>query len=188
MAREITLANYDDLASMDSLRRHNQESVGFIPLSRWEWCLSHRPRTLIVMRENGDLVGYIFWTPGLPVAAIQQLVVREDARRFERGSELVDEAIINMENPNRYGVTCRCRLDLDAILFWPAIGFELIRLEESGRRGDVARFYKQLKPSLFPLGPYLPSRFFGGGQRIGFRFLPSDPLCFTSPTNTMEVE
>jgi len=153
------------------LRRHCQEAVGFVPMSKWEWHIEHRPKTLITMREEGDMVGYIYWTPGLPIAAIQQLVIREDARRFERGTALVEKAIKAMEYRGRYGVTCRCRHDLEAVFFWLAIGFELIRQEESGRRGPVLRFYKELKPSLMALGPYLPEKFRGGGQRVGFRLI-----------------
>lgn len=169
----IEYATHDDLNEMDALRRSNQEAVGFIPLSKWEWHIDYRPRTLIVLREHTDMVGYIFWTPGLPVAAIQQLVIRADARRFERGSELVGKAIEAMNHPGRYGVTCRCRMDLEATLFWPAVGFELVRQEQLGRRGPVLRFYRQLKPTLLNLGAYLPERFRGGGQRQGFRLTKS---------------
>jgi len=168
----ISFATYDDLAEMDSLRRANQEVVGFVPMSKWEWHIGNRPRTLLIMRENDDMVGYLYWTAGLPVAAIQQLVVREDARRFERGTALVGSAVMAMEHPNRYGVTCRCRCDLEAVLFWEALGWEKIRLEESGRRGSLWRFYKSLKPALLDLGLYLPQKFTGGGQRKGFRLVP----------------
>ena len=173
---DCSLATQDDLAEMDALRRSEQEAVGFVPMSKWEWHIKHRPNTLITMRENGDMVGYIYWTAGLPVAAIQQLVIRSDARRFERGSALVAKAIKVMEHPARYGVTCRCRSDLEAILFWPAIGFEIVREEQSGRRGPVLRFYKELKPSLLPLGLYLPEKFKGGGQRQGFRLIPAQAI------------
>lgn len=167
----INFATMDDLAEMDFLRRNNQEAVGFVPISKWEWHVINRPKTLICLRENSEITGYIYWTPGLPVAAIQQLVVRKDARRFERGSALVDAAILAMKAPSRFGVTCRCRENLEAVLFWEAIGWEKIRLEQSGRRGPLWRFYLELQPCLFNLGIYLPQKFVGGGQRKGFRFI-----------------
>jgi len=160
------------LAEMDSLRRANQEAVGFVPFSRWEGVMEHRPETISMLYENGDMVGYVWWTPGIPVAAIQQLVVREDARRFERGTELVARAILRMNHPLRYGVTCRCRCDLESTAFWEAVGFRAIRLEESGRRGPVMRYYRELRPALLDLGEFLPVR--GrtpGGQRRGFRWV-----------------
>ena len=108
----VNFAVADDLKEMDSLRRANQEAVGFVPLSKLEWHVAHRPRTLIVLREGGELTGYIYWTPGIPVAHIQQLVVREDLRRWERGTALVNYALAAMNHPGRYGVRCRCRIDL----------------------------------------------------------------------------
>ncbi len=168
----LAYAEAEDLRAMDALRRASQEAVGFVPMSRWEWVTANRAQTMRLLRENGDLVGYIWWTPGLPVAAIQQLVVREDARRYERGTALVDAAIEDMSHPLRYGVTCRCRQDLEAVGFWAALGFEPVRLEESGKRGPVVRFYKSLQPALLDLGSYLPVRgITAGGQRQGFRRL-----------------
>jgi len=167
----IYTATLEDLREMDSLRRANQEAVGFVPMSKWEWHIETRPNTLLCMREEGEITGYIYWTPGLPVSHIQQLVVREDVRRWERGTNLVQRAIHLMEHPGRYGVTCRCRVDLEATLFWEALGFELIRQEASGVRGPVLRYYLELKPTLLPLGIYLPEKFRGGGQRKGFRLI-----------------
>lgn len=141
-----------------------------MPLAKWEWVTQNRPMTMRVMRENGDMVGYIWWTPGLPVAAIQQLVIRGDARRWERGTEMVNTALRDMAHPGRYGVTCRCRIDLEGVEFWRALGFEEVRLEESGRRGPVMRFYRSLQPALLSLGPYLPLRTRIWGTRHGFRW------------------
>jgi len=168
----IDIATLKDLKEMDSLRRANQEMVGFVPLSKWEWHISHRPTTLLVLREESEITGYLYWTPGHPVASIQQLVIREDLRRLDRGTMLV-KALIRLlfDAPSWYGVTCRCRADLEATIFWKILGFELIRVEQSGRRGPVLRYYKELKPTLLPLGIYLPEKFRGGGQRHGYRLI-----------------
>ena len=169
--RVINHATMKDLEEMDKLRKTEQNKVGFVPMSRWEWQVTYRSQTLSVMKEDGEMVGYIFWTPGLPVAAIQQLVIREDARRFERGSELVDQALEDMQDPQRYGVTCRCRLDLEANLFWEALGFEAVREESGGAGGyPLIRYYKELRPTLLPLGLYLPYNVRLKNQRDGFRF------------------
>lgn len=158
---------------MDALRHADQEAVGFVPFSRWEREVERDYNTLLVMRENNDLVGYIFWTRGWPVAAIQQVVVRSDARRDERATALVDAAMKEMVTQYRYGATCRCRVNLEATAFWEALGFRVVRLEESGRRGPLIRYYKELAPALFDLGDYLrrPSFGAGAGQRKGFRRL-----------------
>jgi len=160
-----------DLKEMDSLRRRNQEAVGFIPLSRYEDEIERSPTQVLTGWENGDMVAYLYWTRGIPVAPIQQLVVREDARRRDRGTAMVDAAIEHMLlDPRRYGATCRCRVDLEAVDFWQACGFKAVRLEESGRRGPCMRFFKELRPALFGLGLYLPFPTNLQSQRRGFRY------------------
>lgn len=164
-----------DLRAIDALRRANAEAVGFVPLARWQEQLQRDARCLLTGWENADLVAYIYWTPGLPVAAIQQVVVREDARKSERGREIVTAAAeIMQEDPQRFGVTCRCRVDLESTAFWEALGFVLCRLENTGgRRGPAARYYKALRPALMDLGPYLPQRYQSWGSRTGFRWTPN---------------
>ena len=81
MCKVIKAATKADLKELDSLRRKEQEAVGFLPMSRYEIEVERGKSTLLVMRDNGDMVGYLFWTRGSPVAAIQQVVVRSDARR-----------------------------------------------------------------------------------------------------------
>ncbi len=165
-----------DVPAIDSLRRAEQEAVGFLPQSRYEIEASRREPTLLVMLENGDYVGYLFWTPGWPVATIQQVVVRQDARRDERATRLVEAAEQAMLSMGRYGVTCRCRLNLEAINFWSALGYREVRIEESGRRGSLMRYWKELTPALFEVETYLRGPAFGkmAKQRRGFRALPID--------------
>lgn len=174
-AGRIVPASLDDLLELDSLRRTEQESVGFIPMSKYEEEVERRKATVLTMRENGDMVGYLYWTRGFPVATIQQVVIRQDARRRERATSLVDAATQEMSEQGRAGVTCRCRVDLDAVAFWEACGFERIRLEDSGRRGPLIRFYKALSPSLLEPSLWLRGPEFGrlAKQRRGFRVVPA---------------
>ena len=170
---QIQPAKANDLRELDSLRRRSQEAVGFVPLARLEADSTRDAATLLTGWENGDMVAYLWWTRGRPVAAIQQLVVREDARRRERGLAMVAAAESAMTAPDRYGVACRCRLDLEATAFWEAAGFRRVRLEESGRRGPVVRYYRELRPALLDLGLYLPVHRVTGGGRRGFRLTPA---------------
>ena len=164
-------AEAGELLELDSLRRRDQEAVGFVPLDRLQADLDRDAMTVLTGWENGDMVGHLWWTRGLPVASIQQVVIREDARRRERGTALVGAALDAMrQDERRYGVTCRCRVDLAATDFWLAAGFKAVRLEESGRRGPCLRLFRELRPTLFDLGLYLPMRgITQGGSRIGFR-------------------
>lgn len=158
-----------DLAAIDSLRRSEQEAVGFLPMSRYEREVSRGLSTLLLGLENDDPVAFAFWTRGFPVATVQQLVVREDARREQRASEMFAHCSQVAQDQGRYGITLRCRLDLPANEFWRAMGLREIREENSGRRGPLMRYYGELRPALFDLGDYLRLPGFSPGQRIGFR-------------------
>lgn len=167
----IRAASVSDLKAIDALRRADQEAVGFLPMSRFVTEVEHAHRTLLTLIENNDIVGYAFWTRGWPIARIQQIVVRPDARREERATALVRWIENEAKTQHRYGLSCRCRLNLEAAHFWRSLGFREVRLEESGRRGPVLRFYKELFPALLDLGLYMPTPAFGTkqGQRQGFR-------------------
>ena len=165
----VRAATLDDLREMDALRRANQEAVGFIPLSKYEQVLNR----LIVAEDGGDLTGFLYWTAGTPLASIQQVAVREDARRAERASLLVAAAISQAQKLGRFGMTCRCRLSLEATEFWPALGFIAVRQEQSGRRGPLVRFAKLFSPSLLSLGDFVRGPHPGKliFQHRGFRLL-----------------
>lgn len=160
-----------ELRELDNLRRSEQEAVGFIPLTRFERQLTSNPWCILTAWDNGDMTGFLYWTPGLPVAAIQQIVVRRDARRDERGALLVNSAIASMAaDLRRYGVTCRCRVDLEATAFWEALGFRPCRLEDSGRRGPCIRYFRPFREALLDLSSYLPMHSQTWGNRTGFRW------------------
>lgn len=160
-----------DLRYIDSLRRHEQERVGFLPLSRYERETESQRGTLLVGVEGGDRVGFIFWTPGWPIARIQQLAIQDDARRMERGTALVQAVADRI--PHHNGLTCRCREDIEGREFWRALGFAEIRREPGGRRKiPLIRFYRELWPGLFDLQPSIPVSAALLGQRQGFRFHP----------------
>jgi len=166
---KIVPASFEDIKAIDDLRRKDQESVGFIPLSRYEAEVERGRATLLSAFENDDLVGFLFWTRGFPIATIQQVVVREDARRMERATALVTTALTEMESQGRVGVTCRSRLNIPGIALWRALGWRELRREQGGKRGDLARFYHEIRPVLFDLAPYLRASGFLPGQRQGFR-------------------
>ena len=165
----IVPATLDDLRAIDDLRRKDQESVGFVPMSCYEAEINRGRQTLLVLTESGETVGYLYWTRGFPVASIQQVVVRQDARRRERATALVDAAVAAMKAQGRVGVTCRCRVNIEGIEFWRSLGWREVRLEQSGRRGPLLRFYRELSPPLFEIG--VRAAGIPPGHRKGFRRL-----------------
>ena len=165
----VRLATTADLAAIDSLRRAEQEAVGFIPMSRYESEIEARRRTLFVMRENNDPVGFLFWTRGWPIGTVQQIVIRDDARRQERGAALIATAAEQMGAEGRKGITLRCRASLGAVDFWRALGFAVVRQEQGGRRGPLWRFYRPIQPSLLEPTDFVRGLGINGGPRSSFR-------------------
>ncbi len=168
----IRFATNNDLLNIDALRRANQEAVGFVPFSKFQWHIENRPGTICVLLENDEVASYIYWTTGIPVSKIQHLVTSEECRGKGYGKQLLNYAIELMRVPNRYGVACRCRVNLpEAVKFWIACGFEVIREEKSGKRGNLLRLYKELQPSTIPPEELVKEKFRGGGQRKGFKLI-----------------
>ena len=162
MIRHLCLA---DLPEMESLRRSEQESVGFIPMPRYE--LEVQRGNILGLWEAGELLAFCLATRQAPIGTIHQLVTRKDARLMERASALV--RAVEERSQGCVGLTCRCRENLEAVLFWPTVGFEEVRREPSGRRGSMIRYYRPLSPALFLPEHFLRGPGFLAGQRVGFR-------------------
>ena len=95
---------------------------------------------VLICEKNLDPVGYILFTPGKGVgryAKIQQIAVRQDARRLEYGSLLIDCARQFCEDTGKRGFTLRCRVDLESNHFWGALGFDKYGVWKKGQLNHV---------------------------------------------------
>ena len=116
--------------------------MGFIQDTIWSKYVWGGERNFIVLicEKNYDPVGYVLITPGRAAnthAKIQQIVVRNDARRLDYGSALLDCARKFCEEFGRLGFTLRCRIDLESNAFWLALGFEKYGVWAKGKRNHV---------------------------------------------------
>ena len=117
-----------DMLFIDKLQKDNSFAVGFIQKTVWEKYVFGGERNFVVFvcEKNNDPVGYILITPGKGVGThikIQQIAVRDDARRLDYGSALIAVVRDFCNTFNRAGATLRCRIDLDSNKFWRALGF-----------------------------------------------------------------
>jgi GNAT superfamily N-acetyltransferase len=117
-----------DLIFIDKLQKDNSFAVGFIQKTVWEKYVFGGERNFVVFvcEKNNDPVGYILITPGMGVGhhiKIQQIAVRDDARRLDYGSALIAVVTDFCNTFGRAGATLRCRIDLDSNHFWKALGF-----------------------------------------------------------------
>jgi GNAT superfamily N-acetyltransferase len=135
-------ANEMDLVFIDKLQKDNSYAVGFIQRTIWDKYVFGGERNFVVFicEKNNDPVGYILITPGRGVntyVKIQQIAVRDDARRLDYGSALIAVVRDFCETFQRNGATLRCRTDLESNKFWQALGFEKYGVWEKGKVNHV---------------------------------------------------
>lgn len=117
-----------DWQFVDKLQKENSFAVGFIQNTIWSKYVWGGERNFVVLicEKNADPVGYILITPGhgaMTYAKIQQIVVRNDARRLDYGTALLAVAREFCETFGLKGFTLRCRTDLESNFFWRSLGF-----------------------------------------------------------------
>ena len=127
---------------VDKLQKENSNAIGFIQKTIWEDYVWGGKRNFIVFicEANNDAVGYVLITPGLgsyKYAKIQQIAVRNDARRLYYGTALLDVCRQFCEEFHRIGFTLRCRTDLESNFFWKSLGFEKYGTWEKGKINHV---------------------------------------------------
>lgn len=131
-----------DMLLIDKLQKENSFAVGFIQKTVWEDYVFGGKRNFVVFicEANNDAVGYVLITPGKSAykyAKIQQIAVRNDARRLYYGTALLDVCRQFCEEFARVGFTLRCRIDLESNLFWKSLGFENYGKWEKGKINHV---------------------------------------------------
>jgi GNAT superfamily N-acetyltransferase len=138
----IRTSTIQDWIIVDKLQKENSFAVGFIQQTIWEKYVwgGERNFTVLIAEKNLDPVGYILITPGKKsgdYAKIQQICVRNDARRLKYGQALLDVGKNYCEDTGKAGFTLRCRKDLDSNRFWGALNFEKYGVWEKGRINHV---------------------------------------------------
>jgi GNAT superfamily N-acetyltransferase len=138
----VRTATVKDKAFIDKLQKDNSYAVGFIQSTVWDKYVFGGERNFVVFicEKNDDMVGYVLLTPGRKAysyAKVQQIAVREDARRLDYGSALIAVVRDFCNMFDRMGVTLRCRIDLESNNFWKALGFSLYGVWEKGKVNHV---------------------------------------------------
>lgn len=130
-----------DQLFIDKLQKEESYAVGFIQKTIWKKYVfgGERNFTTFICEANNDPVGYVLITPGhdMRKAKIQQIAVRNDARRLQYGSALLEVGKMYCEDNGRTGFTLRCRTDLPSNNFWEALGFEKYGVWEKGKVNHV---------------------------------------------------
>lgn len=124
--------------------RRGRESIGFIPKAEYAKAAASGRLTLCV--GNDDLLGFLLRGVWRNKARIHQLWMRADARRHLYGSLLVSEYLADATHNGCQLIACNCANDLDAMLFWPSMGFRRTteRIASNWRRRRVTEFQRLL--------------------------------------------
>src|SRR3990167_2338708 len=135
-------AVFDDSKFIDKLQKENSYAVGFIQRTIWDKYVFGGERNFFVLicEKNKDAVGYTLVTPGRTSGSfvkIQQIAVRNDARRLHYGSALIEVIKEFCLAHERLGARLRCRNDLDSNNFWKALGFIKYLIWKKGRINHV---------------------------------------------------
>lgn len=138
----VRTSKASDWKFVDKLQKENSDAVGFIQDTIWSKYVWGGERNFVVLicEMNLDPVGYVLMTPGRGTESygkIQQIAVRQDARRLEYGTALINVAKQFCEQFNRAGFTLRCRIDLESNRFWDALGFHKYGTWEKGKINHV---------------------------------------------------
>ena len=138
----VRRALLSDVLYIDSLRRSESESIGFLPLACYESCISGhgadgRPNHRVLIAEaNGDRVGFCYASPGAPgrPARVIQICIQPDARRIEYGRALIERVEGWAAAGQRSAVGCRVATDIEAGSFWDTLGYRVVGHLAGGTR------------------------------------------------------
>ena len=137
----VRTAVVGDAPFIDKLQRENAYAVGFIQRTIWDRYVFGGERNFFVLmcEANFDPVGYTLITPGRPngFVRIQQIAVRDDARRLHYGDALVSVVRDFCIDFGRRGARLRCRRDLDSNQFWRALQFQRYAVWPKGKVNHV---------------------------------------------------
>tara|TARA_R100001377_G_scaffold82000_1_gene61933 strand:- start:1242 stop:1781 length:540 start_codon:yes stop_codon:yes gene_type:complete len=121
-----------DFAYIDSLRKKEGSALGFLPKDAYTSVLEKRRvadrnrwryQKIWVTEDNGDLTGFCYASFHKNPATIIQIVVQEDARRWQRAIMLESEVEKETKERQLWSIKCRVAYDLESNWYWKAIGY-----------------------------------------------------------------
>lgn len=139
-AKKIDFLNF-----VVSEARRGRNEIGFVPKPRLS--VEAARGNLWLCEANGDYVGFLLKGPWRTKTHIHQIWMRADARRRLYASLLLASALSEADTRIVQSITLNCANDLDAMLFWPSLGFTAVhqRYPTNWRRRKVTTFERTLE-------------------------------------------
>lgn len=118
------------------LARENTDAIGFIPAPTLESQYIRQGRYIIQEDERGRRVGFLLHGA---IRQGQRLVISQHCIQYEKRNRDYGRAafLALLERAQRYGassIALRCGCDLEAVRFWQAMGFQVVRIVPGGER------------------------------------------------------
>lgn len=163
--RKATLA---DLTYIDSLQRKFSREVGFWPKQALEGYIQKHVVTIALI--NGSPAAYLLGRDTCEFeptqARVYQTAVQMDTRHLAVGRALV-EAYCSQLPDSAHTVALFCAQDIEANLFWEALGFTAIGFRDGSRqKGRLHILWERTtRPEDDPLFPAVPDETSGGMMR-----------------------
>jgi len=107
------------------LAKKESNAIGFYPKSNYEAAL-RRDRIIIAWQADHPC-GFLFWSrcqghrPG--AIKINQIAIQKDAQRMTNATRLLTQLMNHEHAADRNRIILHCAEDLEANLFWRALGF-----------------------------------------------------------------
>lgn len=130
--------------------------LGFLPAPVFDELASKR--RILAAAKDGEVVGYVAFSPHRRLVKLVHLCVAEDHRGSGVAAALVNR--LSEDSADYDGLTAHCRVDFPADAAWPKLGFVPVR-ERPGRskKGSTLRVWvrRHNHPTLFSVeAPDLP--------------------------------
>lgn len=137
----VRRADLKDIPYIVDLSKKESRCLGFIPKMAYESAITGIKTgkrwsnvcndKLFVCECNGDLVGFVLASFGIPNALkrqgkIAQICLQEDARQLSRGRMLLSSVLDHGEEIGVKAFNCGCADDLESNIFWDAMGWKKI--------------------------------------------------------------
>jgi hypothetical protein len=127
-ATSSTTASDLQILQVERLAATERGNVGFIPIQSYREALTRN--RLFTLQENGDLLAFVLVGERRGLIRIHQIVTRHDARRMMYAAGVLIKACQQLADKQPTMLVCRVREDIDAHMFWMALGFDPIGLTQ----------------------------------------------------------
>ncbi|MEM5880925.1 MAG: GNAT family N-acetyltransferase [Candidatus Aenigmatarchaeota archaeon] len=116
------------------LANKNRDAIGFIPSHRYKEY--YYKRKILIEFENDEPCGFCLFSGKDEYLKIYQIVIEYDLRRLKHATNLVNKIFNKAIQLNKRVISLYCADDLEANLFWKALGFKLC-CKRAGAKGRI---------------------------------------------------